>query len=218
MSRKIARICMLVLLLGGALSALHADGEPTLGSMSATLIRVPLVRQSTGYTCGVASLVSVLSYYYSADPELRWVREDRLAAELGTTSEGTDHRHIAQVARDKGLGAEIHYGMKLDTLFAALDAGKPVIAAIQAWDDNSGRYKDYDDSGHYVVAIGHDAARLYFMDPSVLGNYAYIPISEFLDRWHDTDLDGVTPIVGLGIIFSSSRTPTYDPERILPIE
>ncbi len=40
---------------------------------------------------------------------------------------------------------------------------------------------------HYAVAIGYDEKHIYFMDPSTLGHYTFIPIAEFLDRWHDMD-------------------------------
>lgn len=199
-------------------SMVRAAGEPTLTKVSTALIRVPLVRQATGYTCGVASLMSVLSYYFSTDPVLRWVREDRLAAELGTTGDGTNHRDIARVATAKGLKAEVRRNMTIAELKQVLDGGAPVIVAIQAWNDNASGYKDDEDSGHYVVAIGYDARYFYFMDPSVLGTYACIPAAEFPDRWHDVENDGVTQVIGLGIVFSGNKAPDYDPERILPLE
>jgi hypothetical protein len=54
--------------------------------------------------------------------------------------------------------------------------------AIQAWvDNNDGKFpidwKNLWDDGHYCVAVGYDEERIFFMDPSTLGHYTYIPIS-----------------------------------------
>ena len=220
MAKNKSILAVSVLFLLVSLPALFAAGEPGVSVPWDRLIRVPLVRQSTGYTCGVASLLSVISYFFSADPELRWVREDKLAAELGTTSDGTNFNHIAQVARAKGLSAEVHTNMKLDELKRALDERKPVILAIQAWSDDPTGYKDDKDSGHYVVAIGYNAVNFYFMDPSTLGNYAFIPADELPDRWHDvyTEAGAEISVIGLGIVFSYATAPTYNPEIVRALQ
>lgn len=36
--------------------------------------------------------------------------------------------------------------------------------------------------------IGYDLERFYFMDPSTLANYTYIPVQEFEDRWHGNNI------------------------------
>ena len=69
-----------------------------------------------------------------------------------------------------------------------LDQGRPVIVLIQAWGNKTlDQYATDKDDGHYVVAVGYDAANFYFMDPSTAGNYTFIPRDEFLRRWHDVD-------------------------------
>lgn len=40
---------------------------------------------------------------------------------------------------------------------------------------------------------------IYFMDPSTLANYTYVPIDEFLDRWHDWDGDKKVRHLGIAI-------------------
>lgn len=63
------------------------------------LIRIPLVRQGTNWTCGVAAFQSVL--YALANEE--W-REDKLTERLKATPEdGTDHREMVAFARELGL-------------------------------------------------------------------------------------------------------------------
>ena len=177
------------------------------------LLRLPLVRQSTNYTCGVASLQSILRYYGFER------REDILAAELGSDSEtGTDHRKIIEFSLANGFSVEKKLDMSIDDLKTLLRAGIPVMCVIQAWCDSPPvDWKDVWDCGHYVVAIGYDSERIFFMDPSTLGNYTYIPNEEFLDRWHDIDNDEVTELVHLGIIIHMPE-PDYNPEEILKLD
>ncbi len=175
-------------------------------------IPVPLVRQPDGYTCGVAALQSVLHYFGHI------VRFDRLAAVLGADPEqGTNYQRMAEYAQAQGIKVTICIDMTLDMLCAYVDAGSPVIVALQAWGDDAGAgYAKQWDDGHYAVAVGYDDRNLYFMDPSTLGNYTFIPITEFLARWHDCyDNNGV--IVRLhqfGMAFDGDNV-RYDAQRIL---
>jgi len=51
------------------------------------------------------------------------------------------------------------------------------------------------------------------MDPSTLGHYTFIPIPEFLDRWHDVD-DG-TRLNHFGMMITMEPAGTiYNPDRI----
>lgn len=151
------------------------------GFQAGIRVRAPLVRQPDGYTCGVAVLQSVLHYYGVT------VRYDRLAVALGADPEqGTNYRRMAAYAQACGLDVTIYTGMALETLQAAIDARAPVIVALQAWGDSpTNAYVDAWEDGHYVVVVGYDECCIYFMDPSTLGNYTYIPTEEFLARWHD---------------------------------
>jgi len=63
------------------------------------------------------------------------------------------------------------------------------------WSSRHGRQNPSDwsqdwEDGHYVVGIGYDSNNIYFMDPATMGNYTYIPVDEFLARWHDKDQRG----------------------------
>lgn len=165
--------------------AIDAAGKPMSKSepkLPANTIKIPMTRQSTDYTCGVAALQSVLMFY--GDEFL----ESELAKFLkANPKDGTAYAEMKRFSESKGYSVQVFKDMKLDDLKKLLDAGAPVICLIQAWPERKVDYKTDWDDGHYVVAIGHDADHVYFMDPSTLGNYTYIPNDEFMDRWHDTD-------------------------------
>ncbi|HEY9790764.1 MAG TPA: C39 family peptidase [Candidatus Obscuribacterales bacterium] len=170
------------------------------------LIRVPLARQATDYTCGAAAMQSVLGYYGDD------FAESDLAKELRTNSkQGTDYKRMVEFARSKGYTAELKQGMQVEELKKKLDAGLPVICLIQAWPekpvDVSADWKD----GHYVVAIGYDEQNVYFMDPWTLGNYTFIPTEEFLKRWHDKEQN--RKLLQLAMVINKP-IPHYDPFAI----
>ncbi|HBC87391.1 MAG TPA: hypothetical protein DCZ94_10585 [Lentisphaeria bacterium] len=180
--------------------------------LNSNIIRVPTCRQGFDYTCGVASLQSILRYYGEE------IREDKLARELGTTPEdGTECQKIAQLAKGKGYQVDMKTGADISDLKRAIDKGIPSIVAIQAWkDDPKTDYSTDWADGHYVVAIGYDSKNFYFMDPSTLGNYTFIPCDEFQKRWHDEDKGKKYPQMMISI--SKSTPPTYKPTEIPKIE
>jgi len=175
------------------------------------LIRVPLVRQGTDYTCGVAAFHSVLGYYGQD------IRDDKLIRAMRVTRAGANYRFILKEAARLGYNARMFTDMTLEGLQALLDQGKPTILIIQAWADPPVDYaKDWKD-GHYVVAVGYDADNVYFMDPSTLGNYTFIPVAEFLERWHDRD-DWRRQNLNHCAIVIDGKPPVYDPNAIKRLE
>ena len=172
------------------------------------LIEVPLVRQSTYYSCGVACTQSILRYAgYDFD-----VREDNLISALGADGEtGTRYNKILDLLNTKShysdstedghenkITAEAKFNLTVDALCSYLDQEKPVICAIQAWAYlTPSEYEAEYDSGHYVIAIGYDLENIYFMDPSTAGNYTYIPKDEFDARWHDMNEEEVADHLGI---------------------
>jgi predicted double-glycine peptidase len=173
------------------------------------LIRVPMTRQATDHTCGVAALQSVLAYYGDS------IREDTVGRYVNTTEDGTNKNNIAAYALSLGYNVSIRVNMTLDDLQGYIDSKTPVIIAIQAWEDPPVDWNSTWDAGHYVVAIGYDQDNFYFMDPSTLGNYAYIPTSEFQTRWHDIDFDGAK-LIHFGIIITKPSS-AYNPNDITPL-
>ena len=196
--------------LSAAYAVDSADGRASALLPVERLIRVPMTRQATDYTCGVAALQSVLGYYGLE------IREDNLSKDLkADPNEGTSYKQIADFARSQGFTVEIKTGLTLDDLKRQLDRKRPVICLIQAWPEKKVDFeKDWDD-GHYVVAVGYDRSNVYFMDPSTLGNYTYIPAREFLKRWHDTDTH--EKVVHFGMTISKPR-PSYSPTAIRPLK
>lgn len=174
------------------------------------LIRVPLTRQTSDYTCGVAVMQSILYYLDEKDD----YSEEILISELKADPvKGTSYRAMADYARSKGYRIEVRTEMRLDDLREFIDKGEPVIVLIQAWAESPVDYSRDLDDGHYVVAIGYDRDNVYFMDPSTLGNYTYLPNREFLDRWHDEDAGVHLNHFGM-IISTEGRERSYEPDRL----
>jgi hypothetical protein len=71
--------------------------------------------------------------------------------------------------------------------------------------------------GHYVVLAGYDERNYFFMDPSTSSHYAYIPKTQFGDRWHDvlgngSDAQNLQHMT----IFVHGTTDPYQPTHALP--
>jgi predicted double-glycine peptidase len=199
-------IVLSCLLSGGCLECLPSPGSEK------HLILVPTVRQSTPYTCGVASMQSVLMYYGHE------YREDVLAQALGTTeADGTPYKNMITFAQSLGLPAEARMEMTSDDLKTLIDQKKPVIVTIQAWADPPVDYANDWNDGHYVVAIGYDTDNFYFMDPSTLGHYTSIPIPSFEIRWHDEDSLAHERLIHPGIIIGDGQSK-YNPTEITPLD
>ena len=175
------------------------------------LILIPLTRQSTDSTCGVAAVQSILAYYGDE------IREDNLAKALGSDPKtGTDYKRVLEYAKSKGYEATAYTDMTLKQLQEFISKGQPVICALQAWSDKPASYSEDWDDGHYAIVVGYDNDRIYFMDPSTLGNYTYIPTAEFLKRWHDIDQRG-EKLIHFGMVITKNK-PVYNPEAVKYLE
>lgn len=192
-----------------------ADDDKLLAQASqpkapSNLIRVPMVRQSTDFTCGVAALLSVFAYFGDE------YREDQLAKELKAAPKvGTSYLEMVRLAKAKDYSVKVLKDMSLADLNKLIDAGKPVICLLQAWADKPADYANDWQDGHYAVAIGYDTKNVFFMDPSTLSNYTFIPTKEFLSRWHDTD--GKEKLVHFGLILEKAK-PKYDSSSFIKLE
>lgn len=170
------------------LIALTTDGLFAAERLPANYIPIPLVRQQTNYSCGAASSAAVLKYWGLFSGE-----ETDLHSKLETDpKEGTAPSSIVAVLESYGLAVRYEEGFTVSKLRRALKAGKSVIVDLQAWrTDEKTAWADLWEDGHYVVAVGLDAKRLYVMDPSTDNYYAYVPLTELMDRWHDYEtVDG----------------------------
>ncbi|MBV9945797.1 MAG: C39 family peptidase [Myxococcales bacterium] len=154
----------------------------------ANLLRVPSVKQRTEFSCGNAATLALLRYW-------RWdvyehVEEAALYEPLETSrSRGTEPGPIATYLNTvAGVSAEYRFGdVTMSDLQRAIDAGQPPIVDLQAWRDRADPWPEVWDAGHYVVLVGYDEERLFFMDPSRVAPepYVYLPKAELDERWHD---------------------------------
>jgi predicted double-glycine peptidase len=208
------------LLTAGAAPQVVAPANATYVHYTAGNIHVPVpeVQQPDNYSCGAASTMAILAYY-GVGPEDYGV----LKKKLGTTKKnGTDYERIVKYVNGltaaTGLSAAAHKGMTPDQLDALLKAGHPVICSIQAYDEDTPAaqraavYKEKNDNGHFVVAIGCDEQNFYFMDPSLTGRRGFLRREEFADRWHDNEGTDEHPNVihHLGLVFSKQNpSPVY---------
>ncbi|MBI5209731.1 MAG: C39 family peptidase [Elusimicrobia bacterium] len=143
---------------------------------------VPVTVQETSYSCGAAAALAVLRYWKA------YAGGERSLYELLDTrpKDGTPPENIADGLARLGLAASLRENMSLDDLRAALRRGESAILDIQAWrEDESTPWSDRWEDGHYVILIGMDERYAYLMDPSTEEGYAYLPVAELLERWHD---------------------------------
>ncbi len=173
-------------------SGLHraVDGAPRPQTpaprLPASALPLPIVIQGADYSCGAAALLAALYYW-----QVFQGYETDLYAMLETTpKQGTEPAKIAEAARLFGLQADMRTGVSLADLRAALGRGETVIVDFQAWHESSSTkrhspWPDRWDDGHYAVVAGMDEHYVYLMDPSAGSGYAYVPLDEFMDRWHD---------------------------------
>lgn len=192
------------------------------------LIPLPPVRQHSAAACGLASLQSVLAYYGAPSRRASQLvasaqqgrRADRYSYEAGTPE-----TMMVKLARDAGLKIKTSHRMSLSELARNVNSGKPVTVGIQAWVKKPERvdWRKVQDAGHYVVAIGIGDAKgkpitntkglarrkdayVWFMDPAAdLGNRGYIPVQEFMQRWHWSSDKGKP--ARFGMVLSSSAPP-----------
>lgn len=168
---------------------------------SKKLMKLPICRQASDYTCGVACVRSLLRYTkYDFD-----IREYNLKIALKADEDnGTKWYNIANYLKavrlddtnHKYFEVEKREHMTVEDLIKEIKKGHPVMCAIQAWnwDENEQYTMDLDYSkewecGHWVIAIGYLRDNIIFMDPSTEANYTYIPKDKLVARWHDYNVD-----------------------------
>lgn len=148
-----------------------------------SLLNAPAVVQSTSYSCGAAALQSALGYY-GIDED----NESDLMKALGTNEDfGTKIENMADYARKKGIKSKVARKQTLEDLRRHFAQKQLSIVEVQAWADEEGTvdYTNRWEDGHYMVVIGLDHENIYFMDPSMQGSRGFLPLKEFLARWHD---------------------------------
>lgn len=135
-------------------------------------MKLPMFTQTTYYTCGPASSMSILKYY-GLD---QVTSEMDLAKKMQTlTSTGTRFWNLANTLKTLGLDAVTYTGVSIKTLKKALQMNQAVILNFD------------DDGGHYAVLAGLDNTHIYLMDPWYTHpTYTRWEIKSFERNWYDS--------------------------------
>lgn len=206
------------------------DGQLYLSDFD-KVVELPLIRQGTTYSCGVAAMHSLLRWAsYDLD-----INDEYLMEACGTTPEnGTNYQSIMDYMNDTGLlDASWQDEMTEDDIRAIINDGGVVMLPIQAWEyseDEEGNIvyfegKDYVDhwsAGHWAIACGYNDSNVLFMDPSTAGTYATMTWEDLEYRWHDSAdyVDENTPFTGVdhcGMIVYKTGGETYDRDAVMPL-
>lgn len=151
-----------------------------------TLLKVESFQQTTEYTCGPASVVSLLGYFGKKGDELT------IAREMGTSPVvGTNPGQMAVWLSNNGFVASWHEYGELDTLLNRLKRKLPTLVEWSDW------------GGHWVLAIGYDTRNteniwddiLIFADPydrhdDNADGYTWFNAGRFYYMWYDALLFG----------------------------
>jgi peptidase C39-like protein len=188
----------------------HRERHVSVTPLPPNLVPVPRVKQRTGFSCGNAATLALLRYW-------RWDRyaavdEAALYLPLETTdAKGTEPQPIAAfLSTAGGVHAEYrHGGVTVEDLERAVDLRQPPIVDLQAWRDLDTPWREVWDAGHYVILVGYDDERLFFMDPCTMtpAAYAYLPRVELDERWHDLAGDRNERIERMAIFARGSTDP-----------
>lgn len=168
-------------------------------------VDLPNTFQQRDYTCGAAALLAICAYWgVGPEDEATVVRDLRIDRRIGTHP-----FQLARLARRYGLRVREHQPMRTDTLIDYLDGGTPVLVMIQAW-GGAGSYRGVWKHGHWVVAIGHDDAGVYFEDPSIEAARGFLTYAALDERWHDVGPHGVhVERYGMALWRSRGRAAGY---------
>lgn len=148
------------------------------------LIDFPEVRQAFNFDCGVACLLAILRYYGHERYEADLVKSLKIDPELGI-----DIKKIVRVAKLFKLDAEYTTKLSIDDLKKTIDNNYPVIVLIEAWPSEDVDWKTDYAHGHYVVLIGYTSDDKFIFEDPFLFERGFMPITEFMDRWHGLDDD-----------------------------
>ncbi len=135
-------------------------------SLGLTLLNVVSYQQTTEYSCGPASVVTLLNYYGKNGNEMQ------IANEMGTsTTNGTRPEQMTDWLNKNGFNAEWSENGTLEMLRENLSNKKPTLVEWSDW------------GGHWVVVVGYDTRNTDILDDDV------IIFADPYDR-HDDDPDG----------------------------
>jgi predicted double-glycine peptidase len=176
------------------------------------LLDFPATRQAYEFSCGPSAVQSVMAYYGED------FRESELIRMLKTgKDDGTYVKDIVKFLHYNGLTTRLKQKMTVEELIRFIDRGIPVIVLIQAWGSDKNYktgYADCWDDGHFVVVIGYTDKDILFSDPALF-TVGYIPIEEFVNRWHDIDEGNKTYQLGMAVW---GKKPAFEKDKVERIE
>lgn len=165
---------------------------------------IPDVFQENTYNCGVTCVQAILAYFGSDYSENELTKHLNVDKNIGTTI-------ISIINLLKKMNFKVQYGkFTLEKVKKSIDNKMPIIALIQAWEENDDDYSETVDWGHYVIISGYndDKQILYIEDPAIFGT-GYLKYSELDERWHGAD-DNDIDIRYFGIVASGKKPYNYN--------
>jgi ABC-type bacteriocin/lantibiotic exporter with double-glycine peptidase domain len=148
------------------------------------VLYIPDVLQYSDFDCGDMCAQAVMAYYGTDINEIKLLKKLKTRKKDGTGSE-----HLVEFFKKNKFKVDAR-SMDIADLISFIKKKIPVIVLAQAWKKSKVRYQRTKSFGHYMIVIGFDEKKLYFEDPAMFGR-GYIPIKEFIKRWHALDKDEV---------------------------
>lgn len=164
-------------------------------------IEIPALRQYGNYTCGAACVQMLMNWLEPYEADINLTQYEEL---LGTTPEnGTSPNAVLTYLEENGVDFAASQHLSLSALRQKLDAGHPVMMALQAWSSaEDGGYnlndpfqpETYLSEGHWVICVGYcqsaDQPYYLFNDPACVG-HVMVYEDELDLRWIDRDGNGI---------------------------
>lgn len=174
---------------------MHIRYMPSLKQKKNLLHLVPHVQQQTNYTCGSASIASILHFYNDCVKEKEIARDTKANFKDGTTA-----GNIARYMRKRGIQAEIKQNTTLAQICQSIKQDRPVFVLYQKQPnlDELG-WKD----GHWSVVVGISNKHLTLIDPSGSKQRTKMTLDNFQVRWYD--LNGKKPTYKLAIFIKPNK-------------
>jgi predicted double-glycine peptidase len=155
--------------------------EPKM-SLDGKYIPLPLTPQEKEYTCGASIVRSIIEY----NEDIEHSEAEIVKAIKANSKFGAKQQDIVKYFKKAGYPVFHKQHLNIGDVFEILDQKQPIITCIQAWANKKVDYTTEDDSGHYIILVGYstDLNIVVIADPAISNAYGYLPIKDFIERWH----------------------------------